>query len=506
MKRGMLFVFALLFVLSIGIVSASECLETSIAKSVYLNKETFQAEITGEFYKDLSYKNFVFYNQDLEKYYYPIFKVIKLSANKYFTYVDLNIPDGSYLFITKDVLCKYNNLVTTVSESNPFLLKNSTNESLLMALNPGVIKTNSGTIATLTLKNKNGKEITAEISSESTPQLKTFVSPNENKAVKIYFPVMYTVNGLKFENLNIKYYLTEDADKINQTNETNVTVTVRQYEVPMIIYTLISEEPQEQQEILIVNDTFEYEEENKSASNESVDINDTLITNKLEFVESSITDSLSGEKIVKINLKNPSNKDITEIRLSYSSKLYGIIDYVKPDYIEKLKPNEMKEIEILFRFDDFFYGTYNGSIIALGYIELKEISTSIPVNIFIKKFGGNENEVSDKTCRERGGEVCGKNETCSVDVVPVNDEECCFGQCGESTTPKKETKINWWLVGVFIGLIVVSIGFIWFSFRKPKKKMEDFVKKVEDRYRQKIGEKRASLRRPIDEEKDLGNR
>ena len=117
MKRGKEIILILLLFIFLLVPSVLACPEIRLGRDSYLQGETFQAEISGQFAKSLTYKNFIYYNQDLEKYFYSSFNVVKITNNKYFVYSDLPSVPGNYLFFAKDVYC--------VNYGRSYLAKNS---------------------------------------------------------------------------------------------------------------------------------------------------------------------------------------------------------------------------------------------------------------------------------------------------------------------------------------------------------------------------------------------
>ena len=116
-KIALIFLFT--FIL-LPVVSAA-CSDISFAKSAYFPGETLQAEITGNFVKDLSTDNIFFYRQSSEL---PlVFNLEKISNSKFFVYVKAPKSYGLHSLAIKNVLCIENETLKDASTESKFTVK-----------------------------------------------------------------------------------------------------------------------------------------------------------------------------------------------------------------------------------------------------------------------------------------------------------------------------------------------------------------------------------------------
>jgi hypothetical protein len=77
---------------------------------------------------------------------------------------------------------------------------------------------------------------------------------------------------------------------------------------------------------------------------------------------------------------------------------------------------------------------------------------------------------TEKTCTELGGKVCAQDQTCNGDFDTVNNRICCYSTCGEETPSSSTGKTIGY---VLIGILVVGLIFVYFKFKRTKRKDPD---------------------------------
>lgn len=344
----------------------------------------------------------------------------------------------------------------------------------ILALWPGVIKTESLGSFDLILHNKGLNVVTVETSLLNSTTL-TDIETNAIKNLHFDIPLITTVDGRTLlENLIINYHT-----KISDKNF--------EYVVPVLIFTQKSAQEQvngsinaseqeinesEQQEI--INETRELE-------NKTAEINETLLS-MFRFIEReiSISTKVNEPVIAKATLKNQLNKDLIDVSLTYSSTLIlmGGTITITPNTIDVLKKGESKEIT--FYFLPATSGTFEGEIIVTADYDGQEISTKLPVKINVTGV-----VIEKMNCSEMGGKICeAEDEICEGNLTESKESfACCIP--AEKCKKKKAEGSTIALIIVVVVIVILLIILIILR-RKPTKEMKEFLKETSEAYEKRF--------------------
>lgn len=113
-------ILLLLLLLIIPLANA-QCLDIKPAKASYLSGETFQAEITGDLVKPLTY-NDIYFSYD-GKEYVSIFTLQQISANRWIVFSDLSEKYGLNEFAVRDLICRENGTLKKENKKISFTVK-----------------------------------------------------------------------------------------------------------------------------------------------------------------------------------------------------------------------------------------------------------------------------------------------------------------------------------------------------------------------------------------------
>ena len=104
------------------LLTISSAFEIKSYKPVYLIGETFQAEISGNFTRDLTIEQVHFFKNGIEQ--FPAFFFIKISQKQYFIYFDLQ-SEGNYTLQVKNALYYDNGILKGDTKNAEFVVENT---------------------------------------------------------------------------------------------------------------------------------------------------------------------------------------------------------------------------------------------------------------------------------------------------------------------------------------------------------------------------------------------
>jgi|GEM_PF-2331574 len=407
-------------------------------------------------------------------------------------------PDVRASSITTAVLKAYANnespeLLNSINKAEKWLLNYFGNASLkdkaiilglafapsdiepILAIWPGIIKTSSLESFNFILQNKGMHDliINANLLNSTT---EIVLNKGTTKNVKFDVPLLTTTDGRALiETLNLNY-------------RTNISSKFFIYNVPTIIFTQKSiqeqvngsvnaseEEINESEQEIIINETQE------QTQNKTTEINQSLLA-LFRFVERNISkDASVGESFsVSVRLSNQMDKDLKNVRLSYTSTLIlmGGSITVEPSYIEKLAKGETKTITIYFsptRADN-----YQGEIEASAEYDGQEIKAVLPVRISVVGI-----TIESKNCSEMGGKICaGAKENCTGNLTNSADSfSCCIPASACKKIGDKGTLVALIIIVVIIAILLIILMIL---KRKPKKEMKEFLEETSKVYEKRF--------------------
>jgi len=306
------------------------------------------------------------------------------------------------------------------------------------------------------------------------------------------------VDGMKNLKFNIPQIKTVDGRTISETlvidYKSDISQKYYRYNIPVLIFTekgqegingsvgSSEEEVNESEQEEIINETT------KEWKNKTAKINKSLIEERFNFIEQKINKSadVSEALTVTIKLENKLDKDLSDVSITYSSTLIGVVERIEPSFLEELKKGERESITVSFL--STVSRIYEGTIIAEANYDSEKIKTTIPVTINISGV------VEEKTCSNIGGKICKEEENniCEGEMVSSKDTfACCIpaDACKKKAAPGRT-------IGIVIVIVVIIILIVVFFLvkRKPKKEMSKFLKEASEQYEKKF-QRPASLRR-----------
>jgi|GEM_PF-3946415 len=184
----------------------------------------------------------------------------------------------------------------------------------------------------------------------------------------------------------------------------------------------------------------------------------------------------ANETNITIKIKNNEDKKMTDVAITYSPSLMGVVKAINPPTISEIRPNQEKTVEIVFKRDlmDF----YEGQIIVEGYIGSMKFEKAIDAKIKTQL-----PTAELKSCSSYNGTICKAGETCKGTEKKSLEGVCCVGKCEKKKATGKIVGI------VFVVIGIAIIAYLIFSIkRKPKeKKIEEVLKKIEEKEKAKLG-------------------
>ena len=333
----------------------------------------------------------------------------------------------------------------------------------ILSIWPGLIKTKSKGSFNLILNNKNIDTIVNLTLLNSTTNL---TLKKEMKTVKFQMPTIKTVDGKPILSKILISYRNSLDDKTYF------------YEVPVIIFTEKSNqsyvgEINITEELLNRSKIEEIVNESKRLENETVNINESIISSKFYFAENNISVNLTKdtETIKEIYLRNEFEKDLFNIEISKSSNLIGFVEIV-PNYIERLKAKEARKV--ILHIKGFSLGKREGMIKATASYGSITIETSIPIEIEVKE--------GLKSCSEMNGVECSDGYYCDENLgslkIASDTDMCCVpaSACKKVKTKSLGIAIIAFLIAILLILLILIK-------RKSKREMKDYLKEISEKYR-----------------------
>jgi len=183
----------------------------------------------------------------------------------------------------------------------------------------------------------------------------------------------------------------------------------------------------------------------------------------------------------EVYLENLGEENLTNIELS--SDLDATIT---PDSIDFLEVQERTKINISISIPKKAEDTLSGEIIAEFNDKRETLPVSLEITADKKEVNLTGTSITESlSCAAQNGKICLEDEECSGEkTASLEGVPCCLGKCNE----KKESSPR---VIIGIGLLILIIGFIVFSYlrlkkRKSQKSAEEIFKERSARLRKRM--------------------
>jgi hypothetical protein len=416
-KRGLLVLF-----LAIILISTASAVEIQLSKENYYPGETLQAEIYGNFLQPLKLENIHFYR---DRNIPVVYDILKLS-DKYLFYALLPYQTGNYSLKLRDIRYTTATGSSTDDVIKNFQIQQQPSNKTILTIEPGFIVAKKD----FSFKVKTNKFTEIKPEFKATGQTKT-LSLTQGEKKQISFSIQ------------------------NIENYTESTITIQDYEIPVIVVPKKSD-----QEIIEQTGSFRFN---------PLEIKATILKNQ----------NFSS----KVKLMNLGDIDISNISIQ---KNINLDISISPNNIDLLEQGEQKFINITLSPNE--KGNYTGNISAFS----ENISTILNINV---KVSENKSEVefetpiyTNKTCSEIGGKICLLNETCDNCQDSSDAYCCCIGQC--LPTQDEDEEGSGWIYGIIIVVLVLAGLGVLFYFMKKKQKQQpnQEIEKRQKNYEQRMSQ------------------
>jgi hypothetical protein len=398
MKKILIIIF--LFIAILGTVSS---LEVNIPSEVY-NKQNFVAEISGEFYDQLTENNLFLYRKNLKV---PAKFEIEKVQNSYYVYTFLDKPEGNYSFVIENLKYFEDNQLTDEEIRENFIIKNESADFYLESL---FISTNENFL--IKAINPNEKEIEIEINSELVKEREIKINPNS------------------FEEILV------DIGNIEESSWNSIKIASEKNNYTFQAYIEVEEEIEEPELSFII-----------SPSKFRINLPTNSTTYRVIYLYND------GD----LNLEN------IKIEISESLENYIIIT----ESISELLPGKSEKIKMNISSDltsENITGqitVYSSNLTKYSTMEINFIEGFIPTE------EENETDIApdpSKSCFSQGGVICSSEETCSVETFYAKDGNCCKGVCEIKKDNPKPKIIGWVLVAIALAIVL----YLFNKYRKTK--------------------------------------
>jgi len=326
----------------------------------------------------------------------------------------------------------------------------------ILSVSPAIIKTRADDNFTINMKNNGLLDITVNATADNaeTKMLKIPKGSSRN----VIFSVSSSAQNITLSEIKIDY----------RTELPGKTTEVYSYSVPLMIFPKKTEIAEIEN---IVNSTV---------------ITQTQLTEtNIEFTQNKINKNISaGSKaIYELTLKNPSEKTLYNITISYDYSLQGVFEKIEPLIISELAPLGQETIKITVNTADSVGGIYSGDITAKS----GTYTATIPFYLDVQMQGGT---VTGKKCSEYDGKICATEENCTGETVDTTDGICCLEECvlkaNETTQPVEKPSEKKVIGGILIiSVILIIAAVLYFKLKKHEQKSADVLEKIEEKYRQR---------------------
>lgn len=425
----------LFILLVILFLNLASAVEIKLTKESYAPGETLQAEIFGNFISGLDLENIYFYRERNIPFLYDLLK----TKDKYLLYAVLPYKEGNYTLKIKNVI-----YTTPTGSSSEAIIKEfeikAGNESVL-TVNPGFIVARDDFF--ITLKSTENKEITAEFEATGEKQSASLIQNTEKK-------IRFSISSI--------------------TNYTESNVKIEGYNIPVFVFPEKSTA-----EIIKESDSFRFNPQKIKA---------TILKEQGSVFNISLI-NLGDAEIKNIKFSSEiyleNEKDKEKIKLTFL-----------PNEIQELKSKEEKFIDltILSELDKNF----SGKIFATAEQDIKaEISFEISTTENQAEVKYESPGYAESANCDEIGKICAADEICDVDVKFTLQGSCCPGNC------KKESENSGsWVWGIIILIVVaLALGLLYFFMKKRQKKPEDFLKRREKNFEERMQPKGEEVRKSL---------
>lgn len=414
-------------------------------KDNFAQGETIIAKISGNFLTSVTRDNIFFYRGHVR---IPMeYGIARIGEDYYIYALLLGKSSGDYSISVEDV--KYMK-GRDVMEDNIIKNFSITNDTAAFSLNPGFIVASENFF--VEIQNLQDNQITINVKTETDTSggRKILIDHSAESSVQLKSGEIKKINfnlGTGESSLQIIILSFQGTGVVSSQNKTcffweNCTQTQTSSSDSSLTYNLpvyISSGMKGAEEKL-----FKFEPS--------------------ELISSFPVNMISKKTFYLYNIGGKEMKNIS-VSLSSSLKPFANISVRK---IEKLANNSNVPVELsLFSaIETEIEGSIKaetGNTTADSFISLKFIKDYIP---------SNESGSKTKTCAERNGKICSKEEQCDSEPVYAKDNVCCIGTC------QKITKSYTGKIIAIALIIVIILVLIWFYRAKYKKtkRVVDFMK------------------------------
>lgn len=205
----------------------------------------------------------------------------------------------------------------------------------------------------------------------------------------------------------------------------------------------------------------------------------------LEFIPYELRGTIipENEYSFKIIIKNPTNKNLTDI--TFSSSIDAIII---PNEIEILRANAIEVINLTISVSEA-PESFSGKLTA----KIVNNTFDLPIyfNITQDETEVDLTDASDVvsedflSCSDIGT-ICSENQICNSETTPSLEGSCCLGDCIEEEKSSYSTYVGIILILI---LIAIVIFFIWKIRKKQKQKIKSpaqLLKEKSDKYKERM--------------------
>ncbi len=183
-----------------------------------------------------------------------------------------------------------------------------------------------------------------------------------------------------------------------------------------------------------------------------------------------------------IQLFNFGDENITDMQIASDHA------FIETEQLEDMQPREIQNLTLIFNPENS--GHFQGHV-NITYTQSEEQKTlSIPLSLFVLPEGSDTEDfvVSEQTCTEIAGTVCGIKETCDGEFsFTKGGEYCCLGECKGIKEEEAGASYGWvWAIIIFI---VLGAGAYYFYKRQKKivpKKPEDQIKESAAKFAKRL--------------------
>ena len=415
--------------LIILLVPAISAIQFSLLKQSYEPRETLQAEISGNFQKNLVKQDFFLYREGQNNKVATDYDMIK-DNEIYYLYMTLPNSPGNYSINIKEAEFIDKGVLKTEDITKYFTIENYTGTAL--AISKGFVSTiNAFSVTITSLLGDQSINVNFEATNEN---LNFNLREEETQTVRFSFPVF---------NKSFKSNL-----KIND------------YNIPVFITGISGNDP--------FATPFSY------LAIDPENITGTVLKN--------------NPYIHQVSIHNIGDRNLQNLNFSFELPSNLEVKNYTPKSLLSLKKGEKVIVTLNLSTSNKASGILKGNF-TITY-ENKKLKVPIIYNITTDpaKVTVSTSTVSlTQTCAQQGGQKCNSTTTCQGTPVISLDGTCCKGICKPLANASSKS-VTGKLVGIFIALVVLLIiGFLYYKNKRQKTpKSEDIIKKQAEDYEKRF--------------------